>query len=496
MANDCIGSYGPQSLFGRWVSFGVWLSRTMSEFLIYDTMARAPMPVRASDGVAVRLYCCGPTVYGPAHIGNFRTFVLQDVFRRIIEATGGEVRHVRNVTDVDDKTIRESQAEGRSLEDFTREWKEKFHKDCRALNVLPPHDEPSAVAHIDDQVQLIETLMERGHAYRAEDGSVYFRVRSFESYGRLSHLCEREITTDDAARSTADEYDRESASDFALWKARRPEDGPNYWESPWGQGRPGWHLECSAMSMKLLGPSFDVHSGGVDLVFPHHENEIAQSEAATGQQFAERWFHIAHLMVDGTKMSKSLGNLYTLEELEGKGFTAEELRYTLQSGSYRQPLNFTLESMHAARKALARLRDFGERIGHFEGSPRPGMEGFGPFSEVLGALLDDMNTPEALGRLFGTLKGLNKELDEEVDSDRRRSIQEGFANAKRVLGLTLDAPAGGGEIPEAVVALARERWDAKQAKDWTKADELRGKLTEAGWQVKDAKDGFELTPLE
>ncbi|MEM9283495.1 MAG: cysteine--tRNA ligase, partial [Verrucomicrobiota bacterium] len=311
---------------------------------LYDTLTREIRPVQPIDSATLRFYCCGPTVYGPAHIGNFRTFVIQDVFRRVVEASGTATRHVRNITDVDDKTIRQSQEEDRSLNEFTAAWTERFHEDCAALGILPPHVEPSAVAHLPEQIDLISRLMEKGHAYQTPDGSVYYDVRSFPAYGRLSRLAEREITTGEVDREQADEYERASAADFALWKAARPEDGPNRWPSPWGDGRPGWHIECSAMAIKHLGETFDLHSGGVDLVFPHHENEIAQSEAATGKIFAHHWLHVAHLTVEGRKMSKSLGNLYTLADLANRGFTAMELRYVLISGCYRQPLNFTFAS--------------------------------------------------------------------------------------------------------------------------------------------------------
>ena len=271
------------------------------------------------DGQSVRFYGCGPTVYGPAHIGNFRTFVMQDVFRRVLETSGQQTFHVRNLTDVDDKTIRQSQEEGIKLQDFTANWTTRFQNDCELLNLMAPHIEPSAVGHIPEQITLIERLIEKDKAYQAKDGSVYFRVEAFAEYGRLSRLADREITTSAPVRETSDEYDRDSAADFALWKARRPEDGENFWNSPWGEGRPGWHIECSAICMKHLGESFDLHSGGVDLVFPHHENEIAQVEAVTCKTFARHWFHSAHLMVEGQKMSKSLGNLYTLSDLAEKG---------------------------------------------------------------------------------------------------------------------------------------------------------------------------------
>ncbi|HBD69534.1 MAG TPA: cysteine--tRNA ligase, partial [Akkermansia muciniphila] len=276
---------------------------------LYDTRTRTAQDISPMDGKTLRFYCCGPTVYGPAHIGNFRTFVMQDVFRRVLELGGVPTTHIRNLTDVDDKTIRDSQKAGVSLAEFTAGWADLFHRDCAALNCLPPHAEPSAVGHIPEQIRMVQTLVEKGHAYVSEDGSVYFRISSFPEYGRLSHLDERELDLGKTAntRSNADEYEKDSVADFVLWKSRRPEDGNNFWPSPWGEGRPGWHLECSAMIHKYFGNDFDLHSGGVDLVFPHHENEVAQSRCACGGGFARLWFHITHLLVDGGKMSKSLG---------------------------------------------------------------------------------------------------------------------------------------------------------------------------------------------
>ena len=298
---------------------------------LYDTRTRKAQEISPMDGKTLRFYCCGPTVYAPAHIGNFRTFIMQDVFRRVVELGGTATTHVRNLTDVDDKTIRDSRKAAVTLAEFTATWADKFHRDCQALNCLPPHVEPSAVAHIPEQIEMVKALVEKGHAYPSEDGSVYFRISSFPEYGSLSHLDKRELDLGKTAnaRSNADEYEKDSVADFVLWKSRRPEDGDNYWPSPWGEGRPGWHLECSAMIHKYFGNDFDLHSGGVDLVFPHHENEVAQSRCACGGGFARLWFHIAHLLVDGGKMSKSLGNMYTLEDLAKLGHKAEAVRCVL-----------------------------------------------------------------------------------------------------------------------------------------------------------------------
>ena len=458
---------------------------------LYDTLTREILPLQPIDGQTLRFYCCGPTVYGPAHIGNFRTFIMQDVFRRVVEADGTATRHVRNITDVDDKTIRQSQAESLTLKAFCAHWTEKYHQDCTALKLLPPHVEPSAVAHLPEQIAMIQKLVASGHAYAADDGSVYFRTDSFPDYGKLSRLKEREITTNLVEREQSDEYQRDSAADFALWKSRRLEDGENFWESPWGQGRPGWHIECSAMAIKHLGESFDLHSGGVDLIFPHHENEIAQSEAATGKPFVRHWFHIAHLMVDGAKMSKSLGNLYTLADIESRGHTAEELRYVLLSGCYRQTLNFTWESLAAARKALARLRDFQQKIG---GSPAyllPEEKDFDIFGPVLDALQSDLNTADALGRLFTIIKSIDAATLQPADLT---AIRHGFALVMTTFGFTLAEPPLA-EAPEKIRQLAEQRWQAKLNRDWSLADTLRQQLTTAGWTVKDAADSYQISPL-
>ena len=467
---------------------------------LHDTMSREMRPVQPSDGQALRFYCCGPTVYGPAHIGNFRTFIMQDVFRRVLEVSGTPTRHVRNITDVDDKTIRQSRAEGRSLTEFTAGWTEKFRADCEALALLPPAIEPSAVAHIPEQIALIADLVAKGHAYRSEDGSVYFDVSSFAAYGALSRLGERTITTGQPAdgdsqmtRENADEYQRDSAADFALWKAAKPEDGDNHWPSPWGDGRPGWHIECSAMAMKHLGQTLDLHSGGVDLIFPHHENEIAQSEASTGQTFSRHWFHVAHLLVEGTKMSKSLGNLFTLDDILARGFSTEELRYVLLSGHYRQPLNFTFDTLHAARQGLRKLRALKMKL---EGGAS---EAFIPgqinarFAPVLRELLDDLNTPGALGQLFIASKSLEHDLPSlspSALSEERRSMELCLS----ALGLRL-IPEPVASAPETVQELAKQRWQAKLDKNWAEADRLRADITHEGWAMKDGKEGYELSPL-
>lgn len=471
---------------------------------LYDTLSRSLQPLTTEGGKPLRFYCCGPTVYGPAHIGNFRTFLIQDTLRRVLEVDGTEVKHVRNITDLDDKTIRQSMAEGRSLSDFTAKWTEKFHADCEALNMRPPSIEPSAVAHIPQQIALVETLVEKGHAYATDDGSVYFRVGSFEDYGRLSKLKQRELKTQNENSAgevnDADEYDRESVTDFVLWKSRKPEDGDNYWSSPWGEGRPGWHLECSAMVDSAFdGETIDLHGGGIDLCFPHHENEIAQSECAHGHDFCKHWFHSAHLMVEGAKMSKSLGNLYTLEDLREKGINPMVVRYTLIAGSYRQQLNFTFDGLHASQSGLTKIECFAESLLTVTGEENTAMNSyitadvttdFGRLAKAWDALRNNLNAAACLGAIFGVI-GSNPAAS--LDADGARAMLKALGALLYALGLELfTAEDKKVDAPEPIVALAQQRWDAKQSKDWGKADELRDTLLAEGWVVKDTKDGFKL----
>lgn len=451
---------------------------------LHDSIARETRELKPSqaDGV-FRFYNCGPTVYAAAHIGNFRTFVVNDLLRRLLELELGadKVKHVRNITDVDDKTIRRSREEKRPLAEVTKQWTDKFHADCDALNCLRPHEEPTATGHIPEQIDIISILEKKGHAYRAADGSVYFKVKSFEDYGRLSRIKERELQLGSALKAASHDSDeKEDGSDFALWKAHKDEDGDVAWESPWGKGRPGWHIECSAMSRKHLGETIDLHTGGVDLLFPHHENEIAQSECCTGKLFSHHWYHSEHLLVDGKKMSKSLGNLYTLEQITAMGHTPMALRYALLSGHPRKQLNFTLDSLHAAEKALTTLRNYRATLPANGGDTEI-------FKPVFEALREDLNTPAALGALFSIV---NKGSSEKVDTAALDRVL--FA-----LGLKLDTPAAPkAEAPAEVITLAEQRWAAKKAKDFAGADRLRGEIAAAGWTMLDRKDGYSLEPAK
>jgi cysteinyl-tRNA synthetase len=457
---------------------------------LYDSLSRSLKPLQPSRAdVVFTFYNCGPTVYAPAHIGNFRTNVVNDVIRRLLELEFGpdKVKHVRNLTDVDDKTIRRAREEGRPLGDVTKQWTDKFHADCAALNLLPPHVEPTATGHIAEQINMIEVLMQKGNAYRAADGSVYFKVASFDGYGRLSRVNERELKLGSAFESgntgkdttSVDADEKEDATDFALWKAHKTEDGANGWDSPWGRGRPGWHIECSAMSKKHLGDTIDLHTGGVDLLFPHHENEIAQSECCNGVTFARHWYHSEHLLVDNKKMSKSEGTLYTVDDIVAKGYSPMALRYALLAGHPRKQLNFTLESVHAAEKALGTLRNYRASLPAAGGKPDT-------FATVFTALDDDLNTPGAFGALFTIVNRGTEGVDAST-----------FDRAMFALGLDLNAPtAPKAEAPAEVTALAEKRWAAKQAKDWAAADALRAEITAAGWSMLDRKDGYSLEPLK
>ncbi len=477
------------------------------EIKLYDTMSRKVKAIAPGDGTTFRFYCCGPTVYGPSHIGNFRTFLLQDILRRLLEVAGLKTYHIRNITDVDDKTIRQSQSEGKSLKEITDKWTVFFHNDCRELNMLPPHKEPRASDHIPQQIELVRTLLEKGHAYQASDGSVYFKISTFPDYGKLTHLDRVELKTQTETsgdtHNLADEYEREIVADFSLWKARKADDGENYWASPWGEGRPGWHLECSAMSMEYLGDSFDLHGGGIDICFPHHENEIAQSEAATGKiPFSQHWFHGAHLMVEGRKMSKSLGNLYTLEEIIKRGGSPMALRYLLISGHYRQPLNFTFNGIEAAQSAVNKLE---KSISEILEKAKMNKEDFiqlqqtaevgdwGQFDKAWEALINDLNTPTCLGNIFSALNKIDASKLKENETSLNLNA---LARLTYALGLELFYGENGAVVaPDAVRKLADDRWLAKQDKDFIKADELREQIQAEGWQVHDRKDTYDLEPV-
>ena len=477
----------------------------MKKLQLHDTLSRKRLEIVPDDGSKFRFYCCGPTVYGPAHIGNFRAFLVQDLFRRVIELSGLKTLHVRNVTDVDDKTIRESINAGISLKEFTDGWTNQFHEDCEKLNLLNPHIEPSAVEHIPEQIELIKQLIDKENAYVSEDGSVYFSVSSYPKYGKLTRIDQRDLKAGAGETANdADEYEKDNLADFVLWKAKKTEDGDNFWQSPWGHGRPGWHIECSAMAMKYLGETLDLHAGGVDLCFPHHENEIAQSEACTRKTFSRHWFHNEHLMVEGNKMSKSLGNLYTLADIINKGYSPSELRFALLSGSYRTKLNFSFERMDEARLNLRRIANLAHNLGgidSYDNLCELAQNGFiemGPFQSSWNALLEDLNASASLGELFRAIKYVEGKLaGQDISEEDRKIYKQGLSTIVNAFGWDLpdaDSQNQDVEVPEKVQFLANQRWEAKSNKDWAESDRLRDEINSHGWIIKDDKEGFKLEP--
>ncbi len=480
----------------------------MDTIRLYETLSREVKELPAGKDGRFRLYVCGPTVYGPAHIGNFITFVRFDVLYRLLQLAGYNPLYVRNITDVDDKTIRGAIEAGTSLKDFTRQWTERFHKDCELLNLLTPDVEPKATGHIQEQIDMVATLVEKGHAYVGGDGSVYYRVTTFEDYGKLSHFdpeaLQQQATNSAGSQNLADEYERDSVSDFALWKAQKESDGDVYWDSPWGPGRPGWHLECSAMSLKYLGNDFDLHGGGEDLCFPHHENEIAQSEAATGEPFARHWMHCIHLLVEGKKMSKSLGNFFQLSDLLVKGFHPAEIRLAMLGGHYRQQFNFTVSGLDAARSGLSKLESGIEELLAVAGLDKSGWSDFvgpelpadwGLFQNAWAAFRNDLNTPAVLGALFN---GLKKARRGSTDAQIARTNLDAAGALVYALGLDLfsrpDESDDEIDVPDEVTELASQRWDAKKNRDFAEADRLRNLLAEKGWLVVDGPNGYSLKP--
>ncbi len=459
--------------------------------MFYNTMARAKEAFAPADGSTVRMYTCGPTVHDYAHIGNFRAYVFEDLLRRFLKSCGWEVVQVMNLTDVDDKTIRKSRAAGVPLREFTKTFIDAFFADLDALRIERAEFYPAATDHVPDMIGLIERLLEKGAAYRSEDGSVYFSIERHPAYGRLARVDKSGLRP--GARVAQDEYEKESLADFALWKAWDETDGDVVWDSPWGRGRPGWHIECSAMSMRYLGESFDIHTGGQDNIFPHHEDEIAQSEAATGKIFARFWLHCAHLVVDGRKMSKSLGNFFTLRDLREKGWSGREIRYVLLAAHYRQGLNFSFDSLAAARAALGRLDEFRARLVSTGGSAVPGsLPGWAQRAPAVfhEALADDLNISAALGVLFDFVHDGNRAMDAgEVAGPSAAAVLALLDSWDRVLGVLVPDEAS---ADAAVVELARLRDEARKARNWAEADRLRGEIAERGWVVQDTAEGGKL----
>ncbi len=487
---------------------------------LFNTLSGKNEPLFASDGHSLRFYCCGPTVYDYGHIGNFRTFLHVDVLRRAARLNGLALHHVMNITDVDDKIIRNALAAGKSIGDFSAIYEKAFFEDMDALNIERPEDIARATENIDGMVSLIERLAAQDIAYKAEDGSWYFRIARFPDYGKLSGKDLEGI--EDGARVDLDEYEKDSARDFALWKATKPSE-PS-WETPLGTGRPGWHIECSAMAMKYLGDSFDLHAGGEDLMFPHHENEIAQSEAATHQPFARHWFHVRFLLVEGKKMSKSEGNFFTLRDLLLKGYRASAIRFLLLSVPYRHQLNFTFDGLLESTNAVDRLRTFNDRIrkGTWPDVPRADdtlthliRKGDLDFTA---ALNNDLNTAEARAAIFDVLRAVNTAADQSrltrFDAEETLALLNKFDSIFAILvdrdaeltraALTwaeaeghmdhvapevLEAFGTASLTDAAIDALVLERTQAKQQRNFARADAIRNELLEKGILLEDSKEG-------
>ena len=456
------------------------LSRSVQEFVPLDPA-----------GKTVGLYCCGPTVYDFAHIGNWRTFIFGDLVRRYLDFKGYAVTQVMNITDVDDKIIKRVRESRTTLREFTGKFEVAFFEDLKTLNCRLPQRTPRATEHIAEIVALIARLVARGLAYQTPDGSVYFSIEKYRGggsqYGQLVKLNFAEMRVGERVRS--DEYEKEAIADFALWKARVPEDGDVFWSSPWGEGRPGWHIECSAMSMTLLGPSFDLHLGGEDLMFPHHEDEIAQSEGAgvqpAGRPFVKYWLHGAHLLVEGKKMSKSLGNFFTLRDLLAKGFTGREIRCLLLSAHYRETFNFTLEGIQAARASLTRIDDCLTKLRELAGNASAAAD-LPLLGEFSGALDDDLNISGAWGAIFEWVRDTNRRLAENAIDAAAATALATWDKLDSVLGVGAPKEV---DVPAEIVALVEARQAARKARDFKRADALRDELKAKGWVIEDTAKG-------
>lgn len=454
---------------------------------LFNTLTRQKEDFVSIEPGKVKMYTCGPTVYDFAHIGNFRAYVFADLLKRYLRYKGYEVKQVMNLTDIDDKTIRGSQQEKISLAEYTKRYKDAFFQDIKALNIERADVYPEATAHIADMVSLVRKLTDKGHAYQL-GGATYFKISSFQSYGKLSKMKMEDLKA--GTRISKDEYEKEEIGDFALWKAWDEKDGEVFWETEIGKGRPGWHIECSAMSSKYLGNHFDVHTGGVDLIFPHHENEIAQSEGANGEKFVNFWLHNEHLLVEGRKMAKSFGNYYTLRDILTKGYNPMAIRFLLFATHYRQQLNFTFEGLDGAKNALQRLHDFIDRLKDVKSQ-----KSHPEVAEILQeaqkgfeeSLDDDLNTSSALGKIFDLVKEINRFIDEgdfsSQDAEKTLALMQRFDS---VLGILKREEL---KLDEKIAELIQKRNQARREKNWQEADKVRKEIESLGIILEDTPDG-------
>lgn len=461
---------------------------------LYNTLTRKKEIFKPIKPDFVSIYSCGPTVYDYAHIGNFRAYVVNDLLKRYLIYKGFKVKHVMNLTDVDDKTIKRSQEEKISLRELTEKYTKAFFEDMKILNILSANVFPRATEHIKEMVELIKKLLCKGFAYKSSDG-IYFEIKKFKDYGKLSHLKLGKLK--EGARVKADLYEKAQARDFALWKFWNITDGNVFWKTEVGKGRPGWHVECSAMSMKYLGKHFDIHSGGEDLIFPHHENEIAQSEAATGKKFVNYWLHNRWLLVEGKKMSKSLGNFYTLRDLLKKNYNARAIRYLLIATHYRQPLNFTFKGLEAAKGAVERLDDFVSRLKEYKGNKTQESNAQELIKKVKDdfekALDDDLDIAKALVSLFVFIREVNKLMDKKELSDQdAKTTYNLMLKFDSVLGFNLGR---GEKISSEIRKLVEEREKARKNKDFELADKLRDEIKAKGYSIEDTPEGPKLKKI-
>ena len=455
----------------------------------YNTISRKKENFTPIVNGEVSLYTCGPTVYDYAHIGNFRAYIFEDLLRRFLEAKNFKVQHIMNITDIDDKTIRRSIDEKLSLTNFTNKYTDAFHEDVEALNILPAHNYPRATEFIDEMIDIIKGLESKGYTYLTEDGSVFFKISKFKEYGRLANLDPEQLKVGE--RVEQDEYGKEEGRDFALWKGYKEGEGEIYWESPWGKGRPGWHIECSAMSMHYLGDHFDIHCGGVDNIFPHHENEIAQSCAFSDNKFVNYWMHNEHLMVESEKMSKSLGNFYTFRQLIDRGISPEAIRYTLISIHYRQKLNFTFDKVQASQKAINKLRELKRRVNLIDNAD--GLD-YVPecrtmVKSFLDTLSDDLNISGALGQLFIWVNKTFSLIDNNaLSASSKVNIVNALDKVDSIIGV-VNYSVKDSSIDQKIEKLIKMRDEARSKKDWSKADEIRNKIYDLGVVIEDTSEG-------
>jgi len=461
---------------------------------LYNTLTRNKEAFKEIEPGKVRFYSCGPTVHDFAHIGNFRAFIAFDIIKRYLRYRGYDVMHVMNITDVDDKTIRGAQSAGVGLQEYTDRYTRAFLDDLAALNIEPADLSPRATDHIAEMVELVTRMIEDGFAYRRE-GSVYFSIAKFPTYGQLAHMNMDDLQAG-ASGVDADEYDKDDARDFVVWKAWQPDDGDVFWETDLGKGRPGWHLECSCMAMKYLGQTVDIHSGGVDLIFPHHQNEIAQSEAVTGQTFANYWVHNAFVNIDSEKMSKSLGNYLRLQDIAKTPAETRAFRYLVATSHYRTPLNFTQEAIDGAGNTMERLTRFGERLS--ETQVESGGDDLAPAIDrardgFVAHMDDDLNTPRAIASVFGLVNEVDGLIAAgRLDRGGAEMVEAFLEEINGVLGIFYRLPEeddAQGDLPEDLESLIAERESAREARDWVRADEIRDQLLEQGILLEDTPEG-------